>query len=77
VLTAAWTPVPSGRLVSFLEQECRIKISSGLGAMKEQLIRIGHMSPVVTAQDIDDVIDGLERCLASEMAGKAEMQRQA
>jgi len=35
------------------------------------------MSPVVTAQDIDDVIDGLERCLASEMAGKAEMQRQA
>lgn len=65
VLTAAWTPesVPSGKIISYLEENHAIKISSGLGPLKEKMIRVGHMSPVMTDQDIDDVVNGIEECL--------------
>ncbi len=61
VLTAAYAPdgVPSGQIVSFLENERHIKISGGLGELKETLFRVGHMSPVLTEADIDEVIDAL------------------
>ena len=67
VLTAAWAPagVPSGKIISYLETCCGIKISSGLGDLKEKLIRVGHMSPVVTESDIDDVVSGIDACLHS------------
>jgi alanine-glyoxylate transaminase/serine-glyoxylate transaminase/serine-pyruvate transaminase len=61
VLTAAWCPpgIPSGKIVSYLADEHGIKISGGLGSLKEQLIRIGHMSPTVTPDDIDEVLSAL------------------
>ncbi len=67
VLTAAYAPegVSSGQIVSYLENECRIKISGGLGELKETLFRVGHMSPVLTEADIDEVIAAL-RAFRSE-----------
>lgn len=61
VLTAACTPggVPSSQIVTYMEEAHGIKISGGLGALKESLIRIGHMSPTVTEVDIDEVVDAL------------------
>jgi aspartate aminotransferase-like enzyme len=68
VLTAAWVPegIPSSRMVNFLADEYQIKISTGLGALKERLIRVGHMSPVVEEADIDHVLDALKAFHASK-----------
>ncbi len=61
VLTAAYAPegVPSSQIVSYMETERHIKISGGLGALKETLFRVGHMSPILTEADIDEVIEAL------------------
>lgn len=61
VLTAAYTPcaVPSGKIVGYMEKTHGIKISTGLGILKEKLIRIGHMSPTLTDADIDEVLEAL------------------
>lgn len=61
VLTAAYTPCgePSGKIVGYMEREHGIKISTGLGMLKEKLIRVGHMSPTLTEADIDEVVDAL------------------
>jgi alanine-glyoxylate transaminase/serine-glyoxylate transaminase/serine-pyruvate transaminase len=61
VLTAAYPPegVPSSKILSFLYDRYHIKISPGLGDLHETIFRIGHMSPIVTAQDIDDIIQAL------------------
>jgi alanine-glyoxylate transaminase / serine-glyoxylate transaminase / serine-pyruvate transaminase len=61
VLTAAICPpgVSSGEIVAFMETERHIKISGGLGSLKEKIIRIGHMSPVLNEGDIDEVLNAL------------------
>ncbi len=61
VLTAAYGPagVPTGKIVTYLEREAGIKISGGLGALKDQIIRIGHMSPTTTEADIDETLAAL------------------
>lgn len=61
VITAAFGPpgVPSGEIVSYMASHQGIKIAGGLGALKDKIIRIGHMSPRVTEKDIDDVLLGL------------------
>ena len=61
VLTAAYGPagVPTSRIVSFLECAYHIKISGGLGALKNQIFRIGHMSPTVSEADMDEVLAAL------------------
>lgn len=62
ILTAAICPpgVTSGEIVSFMETERHIKISGGLGSLKEKIIRIGHMSPILNEGDIDEVVAALE-----------------
>lgn len=62
VLTAARGPegVPTGEIVTYLANEHKIKISGGLGKLKDQVFRIGHMSPMVEKADIDLVLDALE-----------------
>ncbi len=74
VLTAAYAPegIPSGQIVSYLEKECHIKISGGLGALKERLFRIGHMSPVLTGTDIDEVIDALRAFQAENVPANGQ-----
>lgn len=61
VLTAAYGPkgVSTAKIVSYLAEKYHIKISGGLGALKEIIFRIGHMSPVTTAADIELVLEGL------------------
>ena len=61
VLTAACPPAdvtPAG-LMRYLESEHRIKIAPGLGELMGKIIRIGHMSPVLTTQDIDELLDAM------------------
>jgi len=67
VLTAAWVPegTPSSKLVNFLADKHKLKISTGLGQLKERLIRVGHMSPVVGEKDIDNVLFAIQDYLSS------------
>lgn len=61
VITAAWGPknVPTSRIVDYLSQHHGIKIAGGLGALKDKIIRIGHMSPTVSEDDIDQLLEAL------------------
>jgi len=61
VLTAARPPagVESGKIVKYLLDEHRIQISGGLGHLKKEIFRIGHMSPVMTSEDINRIVDAL------------------
>jgi alanine-glyoxylate transaminase/serine-glyoxylate transaminase/serine-pyruvate transaminase len=62
VLTAARPPagVESGRVVKYLLDEHRIQVSGGLGNLKKEIFRIGHMSPVLIPQDIDRLVEALK-----------------
>lgn len=62
VLTAARPPegVGSDQIVKYLLDEHRIQISGGLGELKKKIFRIGHMSPVVTSEDISILVDALK-----------------
>jgi len=61
VITAAYGPpgVLTGEIVDFLADKHRIKIAGGLGDLKDKIFRIGHMSPSVSENDIDLVINAL------------------
>ncbi len=61
VLTAAVCPegVSSEEIVEYMANAHATKISTGLGALKQKLIRIGHMSPTVNESDIDEIICAL------------------
>jgi alanine-glyoxylate transaminase / serine-glyoxylate transaminase / serine-pyruvate transaminase len=61
VLTAAYglDGIPTCEIVSYLETKHGIKISGGLGALKDRVFRIGHMSPVLSECDIDQVLTAL------------------
>ncbi|MCL4559060.1 MAG: alanine--glyoxylate aminotransferase family protein [Chloroflexi bacterium] len=61
VLTTAYGPagVPTGEIVNYLAETHQIKIAGGLGALKDKVFRIGHMSPMVSPADIDEVIAAL------------------
>jgi alanine-glyoxylate transaminase/serine-glyoxylate transaminase/serine-pyruvate transaminase len=63
VLTAAYPPegVDSAKVVDYLLNEHHIQISSGLGALKSRIFRIGHMSPVITEEDIQALISALKQ----------------
>jgi alanine-glyoxylate transaminase / serine-glyoxylate transaminase / serine-pyruvate transaminase len=64
VLTAAWTPngVKSTDLVANLIAHHCIQITTGFGALKETVVRIGHMSNVTDAQ-VDELLAGIEEFL--------------
>jgi alanine-glyoxylate transaminase / serine-glyoxylate transaminase / serine-pyruvate transaminase len=61
VLTAGIPPqgVASPQIVKYLLQEHRIQISAGLGELHDQIFRIGHMSPILTSKDIDQLLTAL------------------
>lgn len=61
IITAAYGPagVPTSEIVSYMSRNHGIKIAGGLGLLKDKIIRIGHMSPRVTTEDIDAVLFGL------------------
>jgi len=61
VITAAYGPdgVPTSSIVEYMAEVQHIKIAGGLGASKDKIFRIGHMSPTVTPEDIDEVVEAL------------------
>jgi alanine-glyoxylate transaminase/serine-glyoxylate transaminase/serine-pyruvate transaminase len=63
VVTAAYVPqgVKAGDVVEYASYRHNIKISAGLGELKDRIIRIGHMSPGLTEVDIDEVILALSK----------------
>ncbi len=67
VLTAVNSPegIPSGDLVRYLAQEHNVKITSGFGASKERVFRIGHMGAVVNDADIDQLLSAIRQFLAT------------
>lgn len=63
VLTAAYPPdgIDSARVVDYLLNEHHIQISGGLGALKPKIFRIGHMSPVISEEDMDTLVSALKQ----------------
>ena len=62
VLTAAYPPVgiDSGAVVNYLLDKHHIQISGGLGHLKPKIFRIGHMSPVISDNDMTHLIQALK-----------------
>jgi alanine-glyoxylate transaminase/serine-glyoxylate transaminase/serine-pyruvate transaminase len=62
VLTAVRPPkgVESGQVVRYLLDKHRIQISGGLGHLKKEVFRIGHMSPVLKPEDIENLVGALK-----------------
>jgi len=63
VLTAAFSPEgrESGEIVQYLLEEHNIQISGGLGSLRPVIFRIGHMSPVLTMEDIETLVTALKK----------------
>jgi alanine-glyoxylate transaminase / serine-glyoxylate transaminase / serine-pyruvate transaminase len=69
VLSAVWGPpgVPTSQIVTYLAEKHALKISGGFGApMVDKIIRIGHMSPGIKEEDVDQVLTALEAFLAEK-----------
>jgi alanine-glyoxylate transaminase/serine-glyoxylate transaminase/serine-pyruvate transaminase len=66
VLTTAHCPpgVTAVQIVKYLEQEHHIKITTGFGALRESVIRIGHMGGAISEADIEDLLAALSQFLA-------------
>ena len=62
VLTAAYAPegIDSADVVKYLLEEHCIQISGGLGDLKHKVFRVGHMTPVVTSEDIEVLVNALK-----------------
>jgi alanine-glyoxylate transaminase/serine-glyoxylate transaminase/serine-pyruvate transaminase len=62
VLTAGLCPegISSGQVVSYLSEKHHIKISGGLGVLKEKMIRIGTMSPQISEKEVDHLLAALQ-----------------
>jgi alanine-glyoxylate transaminase / serine-glyoxylate transaminase / serine-pyruvate transaminase len=74
VITAANGPegVATGLIVEYMSAIHHIKIAGGLGALKDKIFRIGHMSPSISEPDIDDVVRALESFRSDWKDGKLD-----
>lgn len=52
--------VLSSEIIYFLENEIGIKIANGLGELSNKVLRIGHMSPAILNDEINQLTDGLD-----------------
>jgi alanine-glyoxylate transaminase / serine-glyoxylate transaminase / serine-pyruvate transaminase len=61
VMTAAWGPqgIPTSEIVRFVEEAHGIRIAGGLGAFKDRVFRIGHMSPKTSMEIVDRLLAAL------------------
>ncbi len=61
VATAFRSPpgIASGRIVTHMSENYRLKIAGALSQLEGQIYRIGHMSPITTEGDLDEVIEAL------------------
>ncbi len=65
VLTAAYCPpgVTSHQIVKYLADDHHIKITTGFGGQRDQVVRIGHMGGVISEGDIDVLLAALRQFL--------------
>jgi aspartate aminotransferase-like enzyme len=68
VLTTAQCPpgVTARQIVNYLEQEHHIKITTGFGAQRDSVIRIGHMGGAISEADIDALLAALRQFLMEQ-----------
>jgi len=73
VLTAAYCPagITSSQIVKYLAEEHHIKIAAGFGALKERVIRIGHMGGAINEADIDSLLAALRQFLSEHQKAPA------
>ncbi len=66
VLTAGICPdgISAGQVVTYLSEIHHIKISGGLGALKEKIIRLGTMSPQISEAEVDVLLKALKDFLS-------------
>lgn len=62
VVTAARSlpGLPSSRIVEYLDREHHLKIAGGLGPLQDAIVRIGHLAPGVSEDDLDYVLAALD-----------------
>jgi alanine-glyoxylate transaminase/serine-glyoxylate transaminase/serine-pyruvate transaminase len=74
VLTTAFCPpgLSAVQIVKYLETEHHIKITTGFAAMRDKVIRIGHMGGALTEADIDTLLAALRQYLAERQRQPAE-----
>ncbi|MBN1535479.1 MAG: alanine--glyoxylate aminotransferase family protein [Anaerolineales bacterium] len=63
VLTASYSypGIPASEVITYLEEKHHIKIAGGLGSLKNKIIRISHMAPTTSEEDIDRVLSALNQ----------------
>jgi alanine-glyoxylate transaminase/serine-glyoxylate transaminase/serine-pyruvate transaminase len=73
VLTAVYCPpgVTSSEIVKYIAQQHHIKITTGFGSFKEQVIRIGHMGGAISEADLDELLAALRQFLSERHATPA------
>lgn len=61
ILTAAYCPpgISAVTIRDFLLKRHNIQITTGFGAFKDSVIRVGHMGGALTTADIERLLDGL------------------
>ena len=71
ILTAAFCPegISSVAIRDYLLAEYNIQITTGFGAYKEQVIRVGHMGGALADSDIAHLLAGLEQFLNLNAVG--------
>lgn len=69
VMTVAWGPpgVATSKIVRFVEVEHGIRIAGGLGAFKDKVIRIGHMSPKTSPEIVTKLLAALRDFMDREV----------
>jgi aspartate aminotransferase-like enzyme len=74
VLTTAFCPpgLSAVQIVKYLETEHHIKITTGFAAMRDKVIRIGHMGGALAEADIDALLAALRQFLAERERQPAE-----
>jgi alanine-glyoxylate transaminase / serine-glyoxylate transaminase / serine-pyruvate transaminase len=72
ILTAAFCPegVRSTEIRDYLLAEHNIQITTGFGAYKERVFRIGHMGGAINETDIDAVLDGLRQFMSEKVISR-------
>lgn len=72
-LTTAYCPpgVTSVQIMKYLEEEHHIKITTGFGALRDRVIRIGHMGGVISEADVDTLLAALRQFLSERQIAPA------
>lgn len=65
VITAIRGPtgIDTTEIVNYLYENYSMRIAGGLGLLKNKIFRIGHMTPTISLDDIDDLVLAIENSI--------------